>query len=107
MSISCRLSALYILVSSMSVQMVPSTLQSGSLDQLKDLSGLEERGTSFLTTATGLGGGAEGGRGGPLPGGGGGPGGAGGGGGGAGVKEAEEVLRVTEEAVEEVSESGK
>ena len=39
----------YSLVSSISVQMVPSTLQSGSLDQLNDLSGLEARGMSFFT----------------------------------------------------------
>ena len=66
----------------MSVQIVPSTLHSGSLDQLKDFSGLEGWGTHFLITClscsvcTRLGG--------PLIGGGGGPGGPGGGGGAAG-----------------------
>ena len=66
----------------MSVQIVPSTLHSGSLDQLKDFKGLEGWGTHFLMTCrscsvcTRLGG--------PLIGGGGGPGGPGGGGGAAG-----------------------
>ena len=48
MSTSARSNALYNLVSSISVQMVPETLHSGSLDQLKDLSGLEDWGTFFL-----------------------------------------------------------
>ena len=39
---------MYNLVSSISVQIVPDTLHSGSLDQLKDLSGLEDCGTFFL-----------------------------------------------------------
>ena len=67
----------------MSVQIVPSTLHSGSLDQLNDLRGLEGWGTHFFITClncsvcTRLGG--------PLIiGGGGGPGGPGGGGGAAG-----------------------
>ena len=35
----------------MSVQIVPSTLHSGSLDQLNDLRGLDGWGTHFLTAA--------------------------------------------------------
>lgn len=50
--------AVYSLVSSSSVQTVPFTLVSGSLDQLKDLRGLDGCGT-FLDTA-GRGGAIEG-----------------------------------------------
>lgn len=81
---------LYNLVSSSSDQTVPWSLVSGSLDQLKDLSGLDGFGTFLAGRDTGAGGGGAGdadeamGGGAGAAGGGGGPGGAGGGGGGAG-----------------------
>jgi hypothetical protein len=89
--------AVYIFVSSNSDQIVPATLASGSLDQLKDFKGLEGCGTFFFGTSgrldaqIGAGGGACGGGGGLPPGVGGGSGGAwdigGGGGGGTGPLE--------------------
>lgn len=87
----------YSFVSSSSDQIVPATLASGSLDQLKDFRGLEGCGTFFFGTSgrldaqIGAEGGACGGGGGLPPGTGGGSGGAwdngGGGGGGTGPLE--------------------